>query len=102
MRLPNIVFRGGRGSGKRTNVQKLLQEHAARLKQPYALTAKKWCLKAGDSEGGEISTTVEESSSAAAAKDDRKGLSYEVSKVHRGFDVARMSLEDKKYVLTAV
>jgi hypothetical protein len=97
MRLPNIVFRGARGAGKRTKVQELLRDHATRLGQIYALTTKKWCLKAGDSEGGEISTTVEESSSSAA-KDDRKGLTYEVSKVHRGFDVARMSLEDKKYV----
>jgi hypothetical protein len=96
MRLPNIVFRGARGSGKRTKVQGLLALHASRLSQPFTLTTKKWCLKSGEGEGGEISTTVEDSGSSS--KDERKGLTYEVSKIHRGFDVARMSLEDKKYI----
>jgi hypothetical protein len=97
MRLPNISFRGARGAGKRTEVLKLLQDYATRINQPFTLQVKKWCLKSGEGEGNEISTTVEDSG-AAAAKDERKGLSYEVSRIHRGFDVARMSLEDKKYI----
>jgi hypothetical protein len=95
-RLPNISFRGARGAGKKTEVLALLQEHSKRIGHPFILQTKKWCLKSSDSEGGEISTSVEDS--GTASKDERKGLTYEVSKIHRGFDVARMSLEDKKYI----
>jgi hypothetical protein len=98
MRLPNIVFRGARGAGKKTAVQALLQDYATRIGRAYSLQTKKWCLKAGEGEGAEISTTVEDTGSSSSAKDDRKGLTYEVSRIHRGFDVARMSLEDKKYI----
>jgi hypothetical protein len=97
MKLPNIAFRGARGCGKKTAVRQLLEEHARQMNHPFQIQIKKWCLKAGDSEGGEISTVVEDSGGSSKVE-ERKGLSYEVSRIHRGFDVARMSLEDKKYV----
>lgn len=96
MRLPNIAFRGARGCGKKTQVLEILEDHAKRANHAFHLQTRKWCLKAGEGEGAEISTAVEDS--GTTTKDERKGLSYEVSKIHRGFDVARMSLEDKKYV----
>ena len=92
--IPNLVWLGPRGAGKRTALQNFLQEYAARLKQPYNLQIKRWQLQSGDGEG-EISTSVEES---GGSKDEKKGLVYEVSRIHKGFDVARMSLQDKNYI----
>ncbi len=92
--IPNLVWLGPRGAGKRTALQTFLQEYAARLRQPYNLQTKRWQLQNGDGEG-EISTSVEDS---GGSKDEKKGLVYEVSRIHKGFDVARMSLQDKNYV----
>jgi hypothetical protein len=92
--IPNLVWLGPRGAGKRTALQTFLQEYAARLRQPYNLQMKRWQLQNSDGEG-EITTSVEDS---GGSKDEKKGLVYEVSRIHKGFDVARMSLQDKNYV----
>jgi hypothetical protein len=94
-RIPNLVWFGPRGSGKRTAVQTFLKEYAIRLGHTYTLQAKRWQLQNSDGEG-EISTSVEET--ASSAKDEKKGLAYEISRIHKGFDVARMSLQDKNYI----
>lgn len=95
-RLPNLVWRGPRGAGKRTALQQFLQSYADRLHQPYHIQTRSWQLQNSDGES-EISTTVEDSGSGSA-KDEKKGLVYEVSRIHKGFDVARMSLQDKNYI----
>jgi len=92
-RIPNLVWLGPRGAGKQTALRSFLKEFCERLNQPFSIQIKRWQLQSSDGEG-EITTSVEESSS----KDEAKGLAYEISRVHKGFDVARMSLQDKNYI----
>ncbi len=94
-KIPNVVWLGPRGAGKKTALQNFLASQARRMGQPYNIQMKHWQLQGGDGEG-EISTSVEES--ASSAKNEKKGLVYEVSRIHKAFDVARMSLQDKNYV----
>ena len=92
-RIPNLVWVGPRGAGKQTALREFLKEYAERINQPFNIQTKRWQLQNSDGEG-EITTSVEES----GAKDEKKGLAYEVSRLHKGFDVARMSLQDKNYI----
>jgi hypothetical protein len=94
-KIQNVVWLGPRGAGKKTALQNFLVGQARRMGQPYNIQMKHWQLQGGDGEG-EISTSVEESTSSA--KNEKKGLVYEVSRIHKAFDVARMSLQDKNYV----
>lgn len=91
--IPNLVWTGPRGAGKQTALHNFLKEYAGRLNQPFSIQIKRWQLQNSDGEG-EITTTVEES----VSKDEAKGLAYEISRIHKGFDVARMSLQDKNYI----
>ncbi len=97
MQLPNLAWRGPRGAGKVKEVRRILTEYAARLRIPFSPQHRHWQLQGGDGEGGEISTSVEESASTAKGN-EKKGLLYETSMIHREFDVARMSLQDKNYI----
>lgn len=92
-RIPNLVWVGPRGAGKQTALRTFLKEYADRMNQPFNIQIKRWQLQNSDGEG-EITTSVEDS----GAKDEKKGLAYEVSRLHKGFDVARMSLQDKNYI----
>ncbi len=96
LKVPNLVWIGPRGAGKRTALQGFLESYTRRIGQTYILQAKRWLLQGADGDGGEISTSVEDSGSSA--KSEKKGLVYEVSRIHQGFDVARMSLQDKNYI----
>ncbi len=91
--IPNLVWTGPRGAGKQTALHNFLKEYAERLNQPFSIQIKRWQLQNSDGEG-EITTTVEDNGS----KDEAKGLAYEISRIHKGFDVARMSLQDKNYI----
>ena len=98
MQLPNLAWRGPRGAGKVSSVRRILTDYAARLKIPFNPQQRHWQLQGGDEGGGgEISTSVEESVSTAKGN-EKKGLLYETSMIHREFDVARMSLQDKNYI----
>jgi len=92
--IPNLVWRGPRGTGKRTALLEFLKYYAQKSNQNFQLQEKRWTLQGNDGEG-EITTNIEDNSSS---KDEKKGLIYEISRIHRGFDVARMSLQDKNYV----
>jgi len=94
-KIPNVVWLGPRGAGKKTALQTFLANQAQRIGQPYNIQMKHWQLQGSDGEG-EISTSVEESTSSA--KNEKKGLIYEVSRIHKAFDVGRMSLQDKNYI----
>ncbi len=97
--LPNIVWRGPRGAGKFTALQEFLEHVAASLKVPYVIQTKRWSLANGSVATGATGT---EGADAADDEDDAedasKGIPYESTLIHRAFDVARMSLQDKNYV----
>ena len=83
----SICWRGPPGSGKRDALQSQLTMWCKSIGQQYVLKKQLWDapLHGGDVEGEE-----EES--------EKTLLPMEASMVHWGFDVARMSLQDKQYI----
>jgi len=83
----SICWRGPPGSGKRHSLQTQLQLWAKSIGQIYAIKKQQWNapLHNGDTE-------------EADEEEDKPLLPMEVSIMHWGFDVSRMSLQDKQYV----
>ncbi len=86
----SICWRGPPGSGKRTQLQKQLKAYAESLGQTYILKKQLWDAPI---QGGEDSDDASEK-----AEDEKALLPMETSIIHWGFDVARMSLQDKQFV----
>lgn len=86
----SICWRGPPGSGKRHALQTQLQLWAKSMNQIYVLKKQLWNapLHSGDAD----TTEADEES------DEKPLLPMEVSIIHWGFDVSRMSLQDKQYV----
>jgi hypothetical protein len=85
-----LHLRGPPGSGKRHAIQTYLQTWARHIGQPFAPVKKIWDAPLGEQD---------EDDDTPADKSSQAGLPIEVSAVHWGFDVARMSLQDKKYII---
>ena len=83
----SICWRGPPGSGKRHSLQTQLQLWAKSIGQLYALKKQLWNapLHNGDTEEPD-------------EEEEKALLPMEVSIMHWGFDVSRMSLQDKQYV----
>ena len=86
----SICWRGPPGSGKRHSLQSQLQQWAKSIGQLYVIKKQLWNapLHSGDVETAE----------ADEESDEKALLPMEVSIMHWGFDVSRMSLQDKQYV----
>ena len=87
-------WRGPPGAGKRRAVQTSLAARAVTLGQHYVLKRQLWDAPL---QGGE-DTNADAEGDAPEAEDTRSLLPMECSTLHWGFDVARMSLQDKQYV----
>lgn len=85
----SVCWRGPPGSGKRQALQQQLQLWAESIGQLYVLKKQFWDAP---SQGGADDDSEKEDS------DEKALLPMESSVVHWGFDVARMSLQDKQYV----
>jgi len=92
-----VCFRGPRGSGKRTQLLENLEAIAKKRGLIWNIQYKLWTLE----------TPRESDLPSGEADDDSdithaKGtvLPYETSPVHIGFDIARMSMQDKIYLQT--
>jgi hypothetical protein len=90
----SICWRGPPGSGKRHSLQAQLQGWAKSIGQLYVIKKQLWNapLHSGDVDTAEVD---EES-------DEKALLPMEVSIMHWGFDVSRMSLQDKQYVKSII
>jgi hypothetical protein len=108
MTVPNICWVGDHGSGKRTALLKYLETYATAEGVPFHIKTKYLVGKllnsisssAGaesDSDDDDDGTTPAPPAEAAA---DGKYFPFEVSAIHQGYDVARMSLQDKNYIYT--
>jgi len=87
-----MCWRGPPGSGKRALLQQELQTWAASMRQPYVIRNQPW--NAPLQKDVQSSTAeVEEDES-----DEKALLPMEVSFLHWGFDISRMSLQDKQYI----
>lgn len=96
----SLCWRGPPGGGKRHALQTQLRLWAASLGQLYVLKRQLWDapLQGGESAEGGADTEADVAADAAAAADAKALLPMECSVLHWGFDVARMSLQDKQHV----
>ncbi len=87
----SICWRGPPGAGKRHALQQQLQLWASSFGQHFVLKKQSWDAPL---QGGEDTEDAEESSSSESSA----LLPMEYSILHWGFDVARMSLQDKQFI----
>jgi hypothetical protein len=93
----NLCWRGQTQSGKKQQLHKALQELAALRKIPFSIQTKQFYTQGlSKSETGQITTTVEEDVGDGGSEKD--SFPYEFSLLHVGFDIARMSMQDKIYL----
>jgi hypothetical protein len=88
----SICWRGPPGAGKRYALQQQLQSWAKSMGQTFTLKRHYWDAPL---QGGESNSDSDDDTNEA---DKKALLPMESSLVHWGFDVARMSLQDKQYV----
>lgn len=86
----SCCWRGPPGSGKATALRQSLRVLCQQIEQQFVIQKKVWDAPLGEQ--------TEDGEEVAAEKSSQAGLPMEVSPVHWGFDVARMSLQDKQYI----
>jgi hypothetical protein len=85
----SICWRGNAGSGKRTNLIESLKHVAASRRIPFNIQMKLLSFDSGNA------STVAKGDDDDGEKPDSHQIEYESSLVHIGFDIARMSMQDK-------
>jgi len=93
----NLLWIGQRGCGKKTQIHKALAHVAQNRGVPFVIRKSQWSTETNkrlqrdsqqtDAQQDEIETPQE-----------NEGIPYETSQVHLGFDIARMSMQDKNYI----
>lgn len=83
----NICWRGMAGTGKKTELHNRLRQIATSRNLPFSIQTK--CING--SGGGEAAEGDD-------ADIDAGEITYEHSSVHMGYDIARMSMQDKQYL----
>ncbi len=111
----NLCFVGGHGVGKRTALLQYLRKYAVSEGIPFQIKTKYLMGKllntvsstngtaaADDSDDDDDgpTTTATQSQEEGGAAPDGKSFPFEVSAIHQGYDIARMSLQDKNYIYT--
>jgi hypothetical protein len=95
----HISWRGGPGSGKRTQLLRGLERIADSRGIPFSITKKFFQVQPNRGDGAiETYATATEDEETTAVASEKNTLSYEFSYIHIGFDVARMSMQDKIYL----
>lgn len=93
----NICWRGQSRSGKKEQLHRALQQLAELRGIPFSIQTKQFYTQGlTKSESGQITTTVEEEGGEGGSEKD--SFPYEFSLLHVGFDIARMSMQDKIYL----
>jgi hypothetical protein len=94
----NISWRGQPHSGKRTALHTALKQLASLRGIPFSLQTKQFFTGgAGRSDANQISTTAEDDGCDDGGS-EKDSFPYEFSLLHIGFDIARMSMQDKIYL----
>lgn len=93
----NLIWIGNRGTGKQTQVHKALQTVAQGRGVHFSIRKGMWST--------ETNKRLQRESEQTEAQQDEtetpqqgEGIPYETSLVHLGFDIARMSMQDKNYI----
>lgn len=95
----HISWRGGPGVGKRTKLLQALQQIANLRGIPFTIQKRFFQVAPNKGDGAleTYATNTEEEETTTAAS-EKNMLPYEFSYIHIGFDVARMSMQDKTYL----
>ena len=93
----NLCWRGQPGSGKRTALHKALEKVAEVRGIPFHIQNRQFHMQASKSDNGQISTTADEDTTEDTSS-EKDSFPYEFSFLHIGFDIARMSMQDKIYL----
>ncbi len=94
----NLCWRGQTHSGKKQQLHSALRQLAELRGLPFSIQTKQFYTQGlNKSETGQISTTVEEDRNDDSGY-DKESFPYEFSLLHVGFDIARMSMQDKIYL----
>jgi hypothetical protein len=96
----HIVWIGSRGVGKKTALHKALAHVAQSRKVGFAVKPSIWSIEnAKKMQKESEATTAEEDEVEVPNKGNEKDIiPYETSNVHLGFDIARMSMQDKTFI----
>jgi hypothetical protein len=93
----NLLWIGNRGTGKRYHIHKALQHVAQGRGVSFQIKKATWTM--------ETNKKLQRESEQTEAQQDEletpiqgEGIPYESSLVHLGFDIARMSMQDKNYI----
>ncbi len=102
--LPNLCYIGDHGVGKRTALLEFLRSYAAKEGIPFQIKTKyligKMLNSVSSSIGEDDDSDDDERPTETPPAGDGKYFPFEVSAIHQGYDVARMSLQDKNYIYT--
>lgn len=94
----NLCWRGQPHSGKRSALHAALQQVADQRGVPFTIQTRQFFTSgASKSESGQISTTAEDDGGDDGGS-EKDSFPYEFSYIHIGFDIARMSMQDKIYL----
>jgi hypothetical protein len=92
----NLSWRGQPHSGKRTALQSALRKVAELRGVPFSIQTKQFFTGSVKADTTQISTTAEDDGDDGSS--DKDCFPYEFSYVHIGFDISRMSMQDKIYL----
>lgn len=94
----NLSWRGQPHSGKRTALHAALQQLATLRGIPFNIQMKQFFTGGvSKNDTNQISTTAEEDGNDEGGS-EKDSFPYEFSLLHIGFDIARMSMQDKIYL----
>ena len=94
----NVVWTGNRGVGKRTALHKALAAVALSRGLPFNIKKGLWSINSTKKMIKESETSEAVEDSVETPEEDDKAIPYEDSMVHLGFEISRMSMQDKNYI----
>jgi hypothetical protein len=94
----NVVWMGNRGVGKRTALHKALAAVATSRGLPFHIKKGLWSMNSTKKMIKESETSEAVEDSVETPEEDDKAIPYETSMVHLGFEISRMSMQDKNYI----
>lgn len=93
----HLIWLGGRGVGKKTALHKALSHVAQGRGITFSIRKGLWSTETPKKMARESQTT-EPTEDEIETPQQGEGIPYETSLVHLGFDIARMSMQDKNYI----
>lgn len=93
----NLIWIGNRGVGKQTQIHKALQHVAQSRGVHFSIRKATWSTETNKRLQRESEQT-EAQQDETETPNQGEGIPYETSLVHLGFDIARMSMQDKNYI----